>query len=200
MRGRGGGVGSAGGGLAAPQPMQSSTQRLSQRTRGAWYGRDMTHARVFFVAFLVLVGVGCSSPPVNVAGTYSVSLTNDANGCMFPNWTGSTPGVPLEITQNGTAATATVMGLAATEYDYILGSHVFAGNVSGSHMDFIIHGTVHDACGATLDAHATVELVGDALTSGVVTYSYANLGATCESYKSTCTSTQLFNGTRPPTR
>jgi hypothetical protein len=160
----------------------------------------MDHARTFALA-TILTLAGCSASPANVAGSYSVSLTNDDNGCMFANWDGmSTPGVPLEITQNGTAATATVGGTAAAAFNLIFGTNVMVGNVSGSHMDFIVHGTMHDACGATLDAHATVELVGDTLTNGTITYTYANVDNTCEAYKATCTSTQLFNGTRPPSR
>jgi hypothetical protein len=200
MRGRGGGGGGRARGTAAPHPIESIEASTIQRTEAACYGRAMTHARTFALAMLLTLA-GCSSSPANVAGSYTVSLTNSTNGCMFMNWDGmSTTGVPLDITQNGTAATATVGGLAGTYYDVIFGSHVMVGNVSGSHMDFVIHGTTHDSCGATLDAHATVELVGDTLTNGTITYQYANVSSTCAAYWQTCTSEQLFNGTRPPSR
>jgi hypothetical protein len=166
----------------------------------------MSHARALLLSTIVAMAAGCSSPPANVAGSYSVSLTNGNNGCMFSTLDGSpwvgqmTTGVALEITQSGTAITATVGGVAAGYFDAIFGGHVFLGNVSGTHMDLVIHGTRMDACGATLDAHATVDLVGDALVNGTITYSYAHVTATCPAYEATCTSDAAFNGSRPPSR
>lgn len=160
----------------------------------------MLHARMLALASLLALTASCSTSPANVAGTYTVSLTNGANACMFSNWDGmTTMNVPLVITQSGGSVTGTVGGVAGVYYDALFGSHVFLGDVSGSHMDFVIHGTTHDSCGATLDAHASVELVGDTLTSGTINYTYANVVSTCEAYKATCTTSQLFNGTRPPT-
>ncbi len=150
---------------------------------------------------------GCSTSPANVAGTYTVSLANDANGCMFQNWDGvTTTGVPLTISQTGTSVTAVVGGTAAAVFDVLFGSHVLVGNVSGSHIDVVIHGTnqttpAGTSCTLSLDAHASVDLVGDALANGTITYTYVtNRDSTCPIYTQTCTSVQLFNGTRPPSR
>lgn len=159
-----------------------------------------------FSAFLVAL-VGCSSPPANVAGSYTVSLANDANGCMFSNWDGmTTTGVPLELAQSGTSVTATIGGAAGAYFDVIFGSHVMTGNVSGSHIDLVLHGTNQTTapgttCTLGLDAHASVDLSGDALQSGTITYTYVtNHDSTCPIYTQTCSSVQLFNGTRPPSR
>ncbi len=147
----------------------------------------------------------CSSSPANVAGSYTVNLTDDQNGCMFDNWTGTTMGVPLDITQNGTAVTATVGGLAGAYFDGVFGSHVMVGNVSGSHLDVVIHGTrqttpAGTSCMVSLDADATVDLSGDSFQNGIIHYSYVtNHDTTCPIYTQSCTSTQLFNGSRPPT-
>jgi len=164
----------------------------------------MWHARMLTLASLLVASAGCSSAPANVAGNYSISLTNDANGCMFMNWDGvSTPGVPLVLTQNGTAVTGAVGGAGATYFDFVFGSHTFIGNVSGDHIDLVLHGTAATmvgTCRLMLDAHASVELVGDTLTNGTITYSYVtNAASTCPIYTQTCSSQQLFNGTRPPT-
>jgi hypothetical protein len=122
---------------------------------------------------------------------------------MFVNWSGmSTPGVPLVITQNGSSVTGAVGGAAGAYLDVLFGSHTFIGNVSGGHIDMVLHGTnatTVGTCRLMLDAHASVELVGDTLTNGTITYSYAtNADSTCPIYTQTCSSQQLFNGTRPP--
>jgi hypothetical protein len=168
----------------------------------------MSNARLSGLALLmVLACAGCSTTPANVAGMYSVSLANDANGCMFQNWDGMTStNVPLELTQNGTAVTATVGGAAGGVFDFLFGSHVLVGSVGGSHVDVVIHGTnqtmaAGTMCVLSLDAHASVDLVGDTLQGGTITYTYVtNHDSTCPIYTQTCSSVQLFNGTRPPTR
>ena len=157
------------------------------------------------LAFALATVTACASPPANVAGSYTTSLTDDANGCMFMNWTGSTTGVPIDITQNGSAITGTVGGVAGAYLDTLFGSHVFTGSVSGTHIDMVLHGTrsanLGSNCPATLDAHASVDLNGDVLANGTITYSYAtNHDATCPIYSQTCSSVQRFNGTRPPSR
>lgn len=164
----------------------------------------MSLARIASCVLLVATA-GCSAAPANVAGNYSVSLANDTNGCMFMNWDGvTTPGVPLDITQSGTSVTGSVGGAGGAYLDVLFGSHVFLGNVSGNHIDMVLHGTnatTVGTCRLMLDAHASVDLNGDALANGTITYTYVtNADSTCPIYTQTCSSVQLFNGTRPPTR
>jgi hypothetical protein len=167
---------------------------------------SMSHARTF--ALLLAVGsiasAGCSAAPADVSGSYSIALTNDANGCMFMSWNvgDTTTGVPLTITQSGTSVTGNVGGAGGIYLDALFGGHTFLGNVSGSHVDMVLHGTnatMASTCRLMLDAHASVELVGDTLTSGTITYTYVTNGdSTCPIYTQTCSSVQRFNGTRPP--
>lgn len=184
------------------------TTRQARRTRTDGTVALMPNARTLGLTLLLALWTGCSSaPPANVAGMYTVSLANDANGCMFQNWDGMTStGVPLELTQSGTSVTATVGGGAAAVFDVLFGSHVMVGSVGGSHIDVVIHGTPQTTpagtmCTLSLDAHASVDLNGDALQNGTITYTYVtNHDSTCPIYTQTCSSVQLFNGTRPPTR
>ncbi len=166
----------------------------------------MSYARALFAAALVVALSGCPSTPVNAAGSYTVNLTNGANGCMFGNWTegSTTSGVQLRITQTGSSLTATVEGGTAAVFDVLFGSHIMTGSVSGNHLDLVIHGTnqttpVGTSCTMSLDAHASVDLSGDALQNGTITYTIVtNHDSTCPIYTQSCETSQAFNGTRPP--
>jgi hypothetical protein len=162
----------------------------------------MSHLRPLIFASALATIAGCSVAPANVTGTYTTNLTNGANGCMFSNWTEGnvTSGIPIMLTQSGTAVTGTVMGAAATYLDVLLGSHVFVGNVSGHELDLVLHGSrsaTTGGCTAMANAEIHGTLVGDTLT-GTITYSaVTNHDPSC-GYLETCTSTQSFNGVRPP--
>src|SRR5215831_1933245 len=91
---------------------------------------------------LALFVIGCGSD-VNVAGTYTVAVTNGENGCNLQNWNvgNSASGIPLMITQNGSALTATVNGLTGTYLNLVLGSSAFTGTVSGNDINLRLVGT-----------------------------------------------------------
>src|SRR5262245_57064299 len=80
---------------------------------------------IVIVLFLAACGGG---DPADVAGDYSISLTNGENGCDFANWMeGETAtNVPVVITQGSEGeedqATAVVNGAAGTYLDLVLGS------------------------------------------------------------------------------
>src|SRR6476661_8154629 len=94
--------------------------------------------RVIWLAFLV----GCSSSPANVAGDYSVAVTNEADGCQI-GWTVgmSNTGVQVTITQSGSSATAVVMGGGGFGLGLLLGTNSFSGTVDGDSMDLRAIGT-----------------------------------------------------------
>jgi len=121
---------------------------------------------------------------------------------MSPNYTVGqmTAGVPIVITQSGNAVTGTVQGATATYLDLVLGSHIFDGDVSGTHIDMILHGShtyTSGACVYTVDADCTADLSGDVI-SGTITYrAITNHDASC-GFLETCTTLQRFNGARPP--
>src|SRR5690349_9859789 len=137
MRGRV--CGGVGGVCAAPQPASSSVASTSLRhDRRVGTVSPMSRISLTSMLFIVLAA-GCSSSPASVQGTYTTNLTNGANGCMVSMWMEGqvTSGVPITITQSGASVTGTVTGATATYLDLTLGAHVFAGGVSGNHVDMI---------------------------------------------------------------
>jgi hypothetical protein len=148
----------------------------------------------------VLVGCG-GSDPVDAEGTYSVGITNRENGCNFSSWTVGemTSGIPVVITQNGSAAIAEVQGLAAIALDLRLGSHSFSGDVDGNHLDLLLAGTrsmTTGNCTYTYDGRIDANLIGDALSGNIYYTSAGNGHSDCAALE--CTSRQEFSGSRPP--
>lgn len=156
---------------------------------------------VLLVGCALTVLVGCGST-ADVAGEYTIALTNRANGCMFDNWTegDTTTGVALTVTQNGEAVTASVGGVSGAALDLVLASHEFIGSIDGEHMDLRITGeraASMGACAYTLNADVAADIDGDTLT-GTITYRPQTNGASDCNYLNTCSNVQAFNGTRPP--
>src|SRR5689334_18211446 len=71
-------------------------------------------------------------PAADFSGKYTVSLTNQANGCNYANWqVGQTAqGIPFDITQTGANVTGQVQGLANITFA-ILGIGALTGTASG---------------------------------------------------------------------
>lgn len=143
----------------------------------------------------------CGSDPVNVAGNYTINLTNGPNGCMLSSWTeGDTAtGVPVSITQDGANVTVTVTGLAGAYLDAVIGGHVFTGTVSGSHVDARLTGRpgAMGSCAYTQIVELDADLDGDVLTGSLRWFAQTNGLPECGMYN-TCENTQQLNGTRPP--
>jgi hypothetical protein len=154
------------------------------------------------ILFAILGGCGSSSP-VNVAGDYSISGTDRANGCNIGSWTeGNTfTGVQVTITQSGAKATATVGGAGGLGLGLLLGTNAFSGNVDGDHIHLEALGTRSNTsgnCTYTYNADIDAVLTGDAL-QGTIVYTAATNGNPDCSTLAGCMSTQDINGTRPPT-
>ena len=153
----------------------------------------------------LLLSSGACGDPVNVNGSYTVALTNGANGCGFQNWReGDTAqGVPLSITQNGAEVSGVVGNSpAALLLLAALGSSTFAGSVSGSRLDLWIYGTrpsTKGSCSYTLNAHVSASLSGDFLAGSIDYLTSTNGSPDCGTLTG-CKTTQQLNGTRPPTR
>lgn len=151
---------------------------------------------------LAAVATGCGGDPVDAEGTYTVSVTNRANGCNFQNWTidNSAAGIQVVINQEGEDVNADVMGATRVYLDIVLGSHVFQGTVDGNDLDMAIQGTQKFTTGNcvdhTIDARLQTSLDGDVLT-GRINYTIVGTGSTCTPYDG-CSSYQDMNGTRPP--
>ena len=155
------------------------------------------------VVVLLVLALGCGSDsPVNVAGTYTLSLTVQKNECgILGNSVGeSASGVPMVVTQSGTDVQGQIQGLGGLALGIAMGTDTFTGKVSGDSLDLSIDGTMAGSagtCAFTRNARMRAELAGDVLT-GTVTYTFAtNCTADC-GIRDTCQDVQVFNGTRPP--
>ena len=149
---------------------------------------------------------GCSSDgsftaAANLNGNYTVSVTNADNGCNLDNWeTGkSTSDIPFLIEQNGTTVNGTLQGVAAIALGLSIGTNKFQGTSTGSDFQITAYGTIprtQNQCTFTLNAAISGGISGDAI-SGTISYApAASDNPDCASLQ--CTSTQNFNGTRPP--
>ena len=143
----------------------------------------------------------CGTDDANVAGNYTVALTNRDNGCNIGNWTvGGTANVDVTLTQSKADVTATVMGAAGLGLDVLLGAHVYTGTVSGSHVDLKIFGTrsqTMNNCSFTLTSEITASIHGDILMGTNAYRAMTNGSPDCATIEN-CVSSQDFNGTRPP--
>nr|HEX4314179.1 hypothetical protein [Kofleriaceae bacterium] len=155
----------------------------------------------FAAAAAACVLAACSSP-ANVAGNYTVDLTDEANGCNLSNFTQgqSTSGVSVSITQKDSDVTVAVTGVAGAYLMTVLGSSTFDGSVSGDGFDAKLIGTTagHSSnCTFTFDADLHGDLAKDSI-SGTIDYTPQTNGSPDCSTIMGCTSTQNFSGTRPP--
>jgi hypothetical protein len=173
----------------------------------------MSGRGVLLLGLLGLVACACRADhvvghdePADVAGVYSLSLTNGADGCLIAGampWREGEPStnIGLTITQTGSAVTARVEGLAGGALAlFVNGTADFKGTVSGSVIDMVIYGTLErtvDACTFTIDNHVRATVTGDHLAGELVyTRNLVRAGRACQHLA--CTSTQLFAGARPP--
>jgi len=153
---------------------------------------------------LVGLGAGCRDD-AEVAGTYSVAVTNRENACMFANWTvGETAAnIPVVVTQRESDITLTITGVAGVLLVGLLGAdgNTYTGGVNGDELDVDSFGTRSQTsgnCTFTYNSRITGDLNGDALT-GRIEYRAADNGNPDCAAISGCLTYQDFNGTRPPT-
>jgi hypothetical protein len=151
---------------------------------------------------LPILVAACGNDPVNLAGNYTVALTDRDNGCNLAYWTGDPNGTEIRVTiaQFDGDATVDVDGPAQLALDLGFGSHTFTGTVSGGSVDAAILGVVaqHTGnCTFTYDAEIYGTLSGNALT-GFVHYTAASNGNPDCATIDNCVSTQYFTGSRPP--
>lgn len=146
---------------------------------------------------------GCGGDPADVAGSYTIAVTNGPNGCNFDSWTegATSEGIPVAITQDGASASALVQGLTGVLLDLLLGSHVYTGQVDGNSMTLVIYGqnaATQGNCTFTYNSTIDADIDGDVLT-GQIRYEAATVGnPDCAAIEG-CATIQYFNGTRPPT-
>ncbi|HZU83955.1 MAG TPA: hypothetical protein VE987_13600 [Polyangiaceae bacterium] len=163
--------------------------------------------RPFFAAAALGGVVSCSSssfsgPPPNVAGDYSVDVTDGSNGCQFANWTqGSTAtGIPVTVTQNATSVGVTVDGLVGSLLKLGIGTNVFTGSLSGDRATMTAAGSVAGTqgnCAYTTNATIDATFNGDTM-QGTLTYTRMTNGNPDCAGITGCQTIQQFSGARPP--
>jgi hypothetical protein len=150
--------------------------------------------------------VSCSSSssgsPANVAGDYSVDVTDANNGCNLQGWTqgSSATDIPLQISQSGSSAQAQVTGLTGTYLETVIGTNDFSGSVAGETATLTAAGTrsfTVGGCTFTVNMTAALTFSGDTV-QGTNTYAAnTNHSPDCGAIE-TCTSVQNLSGSRPP--
>ncbi len=150
------------------------------------------------------VALGACTSDADVAGNYTVALTNRDNGCNLGNFTpGSmSSGVSVVITQSGSKLTLTVEGLGGVALTALLGvgGNVYSGNVDGDGFSVESIGTKPNTsgnCTYTFNSEISGTLNGDALV-GRIDYRAADNGNSDCTQVHGCLSYQDYNGTRPP--
>lgn len=151
---------------------------------------------------LSAAAASCGSDPANVAGDYTMALTNRENGCAFTNWNegDTSSGIPMLITQSGADITAVVGGLSGTFLQAWLGSNVYNGTASVNSIDLAVDGNrvlKGGNCNYTINSTIAADLNIDTLT-GEIRYTRATDGSADCAQLAGCLSRQSFNGTRPP--
>ena len=158
-----------------------------------------------FAKLLVFAAVAACSggTPTNFAGTYSVTVTNQANACGFQNWTegNSTAGIGVTITQDGSTAQVQVQGVVGGLLTLFTGTNTMQGSVSGDTFTGEILGTKtatlsNTACSYTVNTKLAATLDANSVISGTLTYTpITNGDPSCGAYN-TCSNNQTVSGNR----
>ena len=153
----------------------------------------------------LLLGLGgCGSGDEftsNVAGNYTVAITNGASSCNFENWMEGqeTTGVGLAITQDGQKVHAALDGATALFFTLAFGSADFDGTIHGTSLTLTNYGertASQGNCSYTYNATVEATQTGDSI-SGTITYATKTNGnPDCDAIE--CSASQEFNGSRPP--
>jgi hypothetical protein len=156
------------------------------------------------ILLALLTVLGACTSDADVAGNYTVALTNRDNGCNLGNFNsgGTSTGVGVVITQNGSKLTLTVNGLGGVALIALLGGdgNVMTGSVDGDDFEVEALGTRANNMGnCTFTYNSTISgtLHGDAL-EGVIEYTVSDNGNSDCAQVHGCLSYQDYNGTRPP--
>jgi hypothetical protein len=155
--------------------------------------------RTLPLASWLVVGAACSSsssgPPADVAGTYTLSVTDGANGCTIPNFTtgATSTGVMVQITQSGSNVSATVMGYSGLVLAFATGN-TLSGTISGNQATLTATGNhTQGNCAYTTTASSSMTFSGKQV-QGSISYTDTGNGSTDCGALQQCTSTQTFTG------
>jgi hypothetical protein len=156
---------------------------------------------VLVLAPLTGCGGGEDEFTADVAGSYTVGVTNRASTCNLENWMegNMSQGIQFDIMQEGSELDATVDGLTGIYVALVLGSADFEGSVRGYNIQLTNYGTNsfnEGNCTFTYNASLAGRIDDDAI-SGTITYAPAtNDNPDCADVE--CSAVQEFSGSRPP--
>jgi len=162
--------------------------------------------RSILLLSVLLSGCGGSddfeSKPVDVSGSYTMTVTSKANDCGLANWKEgeSAGGIPVTVTQDGKSVNGSIDGLVGGLVKLWLGSNTFQGTVDGEEVhatNFGTNSTTSGGCSYTLNMVLDGVLDGNAL-QGTLTYEPQTNGSPDCGQLETCQNVQDFVGSRPP--
>jgi hypothetical protein len=163
--------------------------------------RNPARFRLITLLAAAAATASCTSP-ANVAGTYSVDVTDEGNGCSFAGWVegSDAAGIPVVITQSSSSITVAVNGAAGVLIAAVIGTNSFTGTVSGDSFGATQDGTRalgSGGCAYTINGEISGSLSTNSI-NGTITYSAKTNGdASCGSITG-CQSVQDYDGSRPP--
>lgn len=138
---------------------------------------------------------------VDAAGTYTLTVTAGANGCMFENWRqGETSVLEVMVMQERRNVTATVGGVAGLIVQGVTGQNLFTGTVDEDTLSLGIVGTqVHTMldCMMTIDYELSATLDGDVLVGELRSRAIPLAQTAACAPRVGCTSLQSLLGMRP---
>jgi hypothetical protein len=152
--------------------------------------------------FVTLAGGACGSSTLDASGTYTMSITDEDNGCGFQGWTTGAVAtdIPLIVTQTGANVSAQISGAVGSYVQLLLGVNTFTGDIGGDELNLTLTSTnaAHQGnCAYFVNGDVVGKLTGDALQGTIVYTTTTNKSPDCGAVEG-CHSTQAFSGNRPP--
>lgn len=164
----------------------------------------LAQLRKSFALLLPVLALGaCGSSDeftADVAGSYTVAITNGASSCSFDWEEGKeATNIGLTLTQEGNDVHGTLDGITGAWFTLVFGSADFDGTIEGSSLSLTNYGertAQQGNCSYTYNSTVDAKQTGDTI-AGTITYSTKTNGnPDCDAIE--CSATQKFNGARPP--
>lgn len=161
----------------------------------------MKRSAPILAALVGALAIGCG--PADVAGNYTVSVTNGMNRCEIDGWDegSSSSSIPVTVTQDEDQVTLLVEGGTGVLLNLAVGGNRFDGQVGGNDITAALVGDNTSRDGEcvytiTVDMDATVD--GDVIEGELLWRPVTNGHPDCGSLDTCEGNLQTFNGTRPP--
>jgi hypothetical protein len=146
---------------------------------------------------------GCSSDSEftnDVAGTYTVAITNGKSSCDFKDWVEDkeATGVDLTITQDGQKIHGTIGGIAGVYLVVAIGTNELDGTIQKDSLSMTGYGRsmMQGNCAFSYNVNVKGTQTGDSINGSITYATKSNRNPDCAALE--CSATQAFNGSRPP--